>query len=70
MVAAEDLAANTVLRHYPLVGSCGRVCVRSCSACRRADVDEPISIRNLKRYAADKAIASGMLKNRKKAEGK
>ena len=33
----EDLAANTVLRHYPLVGSCGRVCVRSCeSACRRA----------------------------------
>ena len=65
----EDLAANTVLRHYPLVGSCGRVCARSCeSACRRADVDEPISIRNLKRYAADKAIASGMLKPEKAKE--
>lgn len=59
----NDLAANTVLRHYPLVGSCGRVCVRSCeAACRRASVDQPVSIRNLKRYAADQAIASGMLK--------
>lgn len=59
----DDLAANTVLRHYPLVGSCGRVCVRSCeSVCRRAQVDEPVSIRNLKRYAADRAIASGLLK--------
>lgn len=59
----DDLAANTVLRHYPLVGSCGRVCVRSCeTACRRGAVDQPVSIRNLKRYAADRAIASGMLK--------
>lgn len=59
----DDLAANTVLRHYPLVGSCGRVCVRSCeSACRRGWVDAPISIRNLKRYAADSALASGVLK--------
>ena len=67
----DDLAANTVLRHYPLVGSCGRVCVRSCeSACRRAHVDSPVSIRNLKRYAADRAIATGMLKPEKAAAGK
>lgn len=59
----NDLAANTVLRHYPLVGSCGRVCVRTCEkACRRGNVDAPVSIRNLKRYAADAAIASGVLK--------
>ncbi|MBO4334881.1 MAG: FAD-dependent oxidoreductase [Desulfovibrio sp.] len=58
-----DLSANLVLRHYPLVGSCGRVCVRSCeSACRRAKIDAPVSIRNLKRFAADKALASGLLK--------
>lgn len=64
----DDLAANTVLRHYPLVGSCGRVCVRTCeSACRRKNVDSPISIRNLKRYVADKAIASGVLKPQKSA---
>ena len=67
----DDLAANTVLRHYPLVGSCGRVCVRTCeSACRRGKVDEPISIRNLKRYAADKAIASGLLKPQDSAPGR
>ena len=57
-----DLSANTVLRHYPLVGSCGRVCVRSCeSACKRGRVDDAISIRNLKRFVADKALASGVL---------
>lgn len=67
----DDLAANTVLRHYPLVGSCGRVCVRSCeSACRRRHIDSPVSIRNLKRYAADQAIASGMLKPQKCARSK
>ncbi|MCR4666431.1 MAG: FAD-dependent oxidoreductase [Desulfovibrio sp.] len=57
-----DLSANVVLQHYPLVGSCGRVCVRSCEkACKRGHVDAPVSIRNLKRFAADKALASGML---------
>lgn len=67
----DDLAANTVLRSYPLVGSCGRVCVRSCErACRRGRVDAPVSIRNLKRYAADRAIASGMLKPQPAAPGK
>lgn len=59
----DDLAANTVLRHYPLVGSCGRVCVRGCEqACTRGRIDQPVSIRNLKRYAADRAIASDMLR--------
>ncbi|MBQ9537239.1 MAG: FAD-dependent oxidoreductase [Desulfovibrionaceae bacterium] len=58
-----DLSANLVLRHYPLVGSCGRVCVRTCEqACQRAHVDAPISIRNLKRFAADQAIAAHVLK--------
>lgn len=67
----DDLAANTVLRSYPLVGSCGRVCVRSCErACRRGRLDAPVSIRNLKRYAADRAIASGMLKPQPAAPGK
>lgn len=62
----DDLAASTILRSYPLVGSCGRVCVRTCeSACRRGKIDEPISIRNLKRYAADRAIASGVLRSQK-----
>ncbi|MBQ7457311.1 MAG: FAD-dependent oxidoreductase [Desulfovibrio sp.] len=57
-----DLSANVVLRHYPFVGSCGRVCVRTCeSKCKRAQVDAPVSIRNLKRFAADAALASGVV---------
>lgn len=49
-----DLAAGVVLRHYPLVGSCGRVCVRLCeSACRRNTFDTAVDIKNLKRFAAD-----------------
>jgi NADH-quinone oxidoreductase subunit F len=38
----------------PLPAICGRVCHHPCeSKCRRGDLDEPISIRNLKRVAAD-----------------
>ncbi len=51
-----DLATGVVLRHYPLVGSCGRVCVRLCeSACRRNTLDTAVDIKNLKRFAADNA---------------
>ncbi|HIU73833.1 MAG TPA: FAD-dependent oxidoreductase [Candidatus Aphodousia faecipullorum] len=49
-----ELSAAVLLKHYPLVGSCGRVCVRYCEkACRRRFLDEPVDIKNLKRYAAD-----------------
>ena len=59
----NDLAAGVVLNHYPLAGSCGRVCVRYCEkACRRAQVDEPVDIKNLKRFAADETIVPGILK--------
>lgn len=58
----NDLAAGVVLRHYPLAGSCGRVCVKYCEkACRRAQVDTPVDIRDLKRFAADKTIVPGLL---------
>lgn len=54
-----ELAMGVVLKHYPLVGSCGRVCVRLCeTACRRNTFDTPVDIKNLKRFAADKSTAS------------
>ena len=54
-----DLAAGVLLHHYPLVGTCGRVCVRPCeTACRRGDIDKPIAIKDIKRYVADHAGAS------------
>ncbi|MDI6726316.1 MAG: FAD-dependent oxidoreductase [Smithellaceae bacterium] len=38
-------------------GTLGRVCVRPCeSNCRRANIDEAVSIKYLKRYAADRAV--------------
>ncbi len=38
----------------PLAGICGRVCGAPCEAnCRRGDIDGPISIRALKRFAAE-----------------
>lgn len=50
----SDLATGVLLRNYPLVGSCGRVCVHFCeSACRRRKLEGPVDIKNLKRYAAD-----------------
>ncbi len=49
-----DLAASVVFKHYPLVGSCSRVCVRLCeNACARRNIDGAVDIKNLKRFAAD-----------------
>lgn len=51
-----DLAAGVLLHHYPLVATCGRVCVRPCEkACRRAGVDQAVAIKDIKRYVSDNA---------------
>jgi NADH-quinone oxidoreductase subunit F len=51
-----DDAVNLIRRRNPFVSVCGRVCEAPCeSRCRRADVDEPLAIRALKRYASDHA---------------
>ena len=51
-----DDAVNLIRRRNPFVSVCGRVCDAPCERrCRRADVDEPLAIRALKRYAADNA---------------
>ena len=47
-----------IARKNPLPGICGRVCVRPCEfACRRADLDEPISIKHLKRFVNDQVLS-------------
>jgi NADPH-dependent glutamate synthase beta subunit-like oxidoreductase len=39
----------------PLASICGRICGAPCEVnCRRADIDKPISIRALKRFASDR----------------
>ncbi len=47
-------ALELVRRDNILPGICGRVCTHPCeAACRRADLDSAISIRNIKRFLAD-----------------
>ena len=51
-----DAAVDVIRRRNPFVSVCGRVCDHPCEArCRRADLDEPLAIRSLKRYAIDHA---------------
>lgn len=43
-----------IRRHNPLPRVCGRICTHPCeTACKRGQVDEPIAIAALKRFAAD-----------------
>ena len=49
-------AIQLIMERLPLPGVLGRVCPHPCeSDCRRAEVDTPIAIRDLKRFAADQA---------------
>jgi heterodisulfide reductase subunit A-like polyferredoxin len=51
-------AADLIRERNPLAAICGRVCPAPCeSACTRADVDAPLAIRQLKRFAVDQEIA-------------
>ncbi|MEJ2671064.1 MAG: FAD-dependent oxidoreductase [Deltaproteobacteria bacterium] len=47
-------AVKLIMERLPLPGVLGRVCPHPCEAkCRRAELDEPVAICGLKRFAAD-----------------
>ncbi len=47
-------ALKIIMKDLPLPGVLGRICPHGCEdACRRAEVDDPVAIRDLKRLAAD-----------------
>ncbi|MBT3363073.1 MAG: FAD-dependent oxidoreductase [Chloroflexi bacterium] len=55
-VADGDYLAcvDTIRERNPLPAICGRVCNHPCeSRCKRGELDEPLAIRQLKRWAAD-----------------
>jgi heterodisulfide reductase subunit A-like polyferredoxin len=49
-----DEAYELVKERCPLPAVCGRICQHPCEGqCNRKDVDEPVAVRDLKRFAAD-----------------
>lgn len=64
VAAGKADEANAIVREkVPFPGVLGRVCLHPCEqACRRGDVNQPISICALKRYAADNE--KGLWKNK------
>jgi len=50
-----EQAVRVIMERIPLPGVLGRVCPHPCEDwCRRAEVDDPVAIRELKRFAADR----------------
>jgi len=63
-IANEDYATSLEIlrRKIPLPGTLGRICPHPCEEdCRRARVEAPISIRNLKRWIADWEMEHGVV---------
>jgi ferredoxin len=51
-------AYNLVQERCPLPAVCGRICQHPCEGqCNRKDLDEPVQVRDLKRFAADYVYA-------------
>ena len=51
-------ALHVIRERLPLPGTVGRICPRPCEEyCRRANLDEPISIKALKRFVADHELS-------------
>lgn len=51
-------ALDLIRRDNILPGICGRVCTHPCEiACRRAELDQPVAIRDIKRFVADYEVS-------------
>ena len=65
IAAGRPLEAYRLIRQQnPFPAVCGRVCTHPCeSRCRRAQLDEPLAIADLKRYASDEAMRNKLSVN-------
>jgi len=54
-------ALHLIRQRNPLAGICGRVCHHPCEVrCKRGEIDEPVAIASLKRFAADYGMEHGV----------
>jgi NADH-quinone oxidoreductase subunit F len=50
----NEKAIEIIRERNPFPAVCGRICIHPCEfKCRRGELDEPVAIRSLKRYASD-----------------
>ncbi|UCB46373.1 MAG: FAD-dependent oxidoreductase [Spirochaetota bacterium] len=55
-------AHDLIRERQPFPAVCGRICHHPCeAACNRKDVDEPVAINYLKRFAADYVMKNGLI---------
>ncbi len=55
-------AYNLIRERQPFPAVCGRICHRPCErACNRGEVDDPVAINYLKRFAADYVLKNGLI---------
>jgi NADPH-dependent 2,4-dienoyl-CoA reductase/sulfur reductase-like enzyme len=55
-----EKALRIAMERIPLPGVLGRICPAPCEkACRRSSVDEPVAVRLLRRFVADRDLGSG-----------
>ena len=68
-VGRFEEALALVRKNNILPGICGRICTHPCEAnCRRGELDDPVAIRDIKRFLAD--AAADVADNPKQAETK
>ncbi|MBN2324940.1 MAG: FAD-dependent oxidoreductase [Spirochaetes bacterium] len=64
LIAAGEYkkAYDLILKRQPFPAVCGRICHHPCeSACNRNEVDEPVAVNHLKRFAADYVLKKGLV---------
>jgi len=57
-----DEALSLIRLNMPLAAICGRVCNHPCETmCKRGDIDDPVAIASLKRFASDWELKQGTM---------
>jgi NADPH-dependent glutamate synthase beta subunit-like oxidoreductase/coenzyme F420-reducing hydrogenase delta subunit/ferredoxin len=63
-------AVDVIRKNLPFASVCGRICHHPCEEnCRRTEVDEPVAIREIKRFVSERQGATGATVNKVEQTG-